>query len=127
MSSSASSILMPGPMLGRRARFVAQLGESVGCRRSPWSPWSPLPPLAGLSGFGGFGFSSSPVQVIGSNSWVGRKLTAVRSPFLGERKTRQTLVFRPGLNFFGNEPGSHGVNALANVVASTRVLVPSTM
>ena len=51
------------------SRFVAQLGESVGS--SPWSPWSPLPPLAGLSGFGGFGFSSSPVQVIGSNSWVG--------------------------------------------------------
>ena len=86
-----------------------------------------MSPLHRLSGFGGLGFSSSPVQVIGSYSWVGRKLTAVRSPFLGARKTRQTFIFRPGLNFLGNEPGSHGVNELANVVASTRVLVPSTM
>ena len=103
------------------------MGSSPSWSWSPWSPWLPLPPLPGLSGFGGFGFCSSPVHVMGSKSWVGRKLTAVSSPLLGERKTRQTFIDLPVGNFFGNTPGSHGGNALANVVGSTRVLVPSTM
>ena len=122
-------------MLARRARWGEPPGRAIdrrsaqpsGCPSAWLSALAALAALAGLSGFGGFGFSSSPVHVIGSKSWVGRKLTATSSPLLGERKTRQTLVFLPVGNFFGNDPGSHGVNALANVVDSTRVLVPSTM
>src|SRR4051812_29414836 len=111
------------------ARAIPTMTRTGPCRRRAQPPflpdllWSPLP----FGGFGGLGFWSSPVQVIGSKSWVGRKLTAVSSPLLGERKTRQTLTVLPLGNFFGNEPGSHGVNVLSNVVGSTRVLLPSTM
>src|SRR5262245_28814419 len=67
----------------------------------PWflflSPLFLLPPLSfflspflsplflPLSAWGGSGVVSSPTQVIGSKSSVGRKLTASRSPWLGTR------------------------------------------
>ena len=84
----------------REARRVS-CGESVG-----WSLLSsPLSPLSGLSGFGGLGFSSSPVQVIGSYSWVGPEADRGQVALLGREEDQADLHLPAGLELLGERAG----------------------
>ena len=86
-----------------------------------WLP-SPLPPLS-FGGFGGFGFCSSPVQVIGSKSWVGRKLIAVSLPVIGREVDQADRVFLSWRELLGERAGwARAGTPRWNVAGSTSVL-----